>query len=265
MNKVTTIILLLIAVAFSGCQKTDIEGKIFDGFGNPVKDAVIKVEGTQFTSQTDGNGKYSVGYVPGDIKVLISKTGFTGTTFSVKISTESTFPAENKIIYEIPKERGIWYMDFASKQYLPIKKCDFSLDKKNSSAGGWTSQELESYFVRWSDIVKAKIELGNNSQSIFLDNTPEALSLIKLDEGVSEAFCEILQRKINNGWMGFQMGDYSDKIMILKEDNTHFDNGIVLRKANIEYGHAYAFVNYSVRNRNPIQGPIYLFLTEDNK
>lgn len=51
MKKLTTVILMLSAIAFSGSEKTAIQEKISDGFGNPVKDATIKVEGTQFSSQ----------------------------------------------------------------------------------------------------------------------------------------------------------------------------------------------------------------------
>lgn len=264
MKKSSFLLTVAITSLFSGCSKPSIEGEIFDGFGNPVKDATIKVEGTQFASQTNGNGRYSIGYVPGDIKVLVSKTGFTETSFSVKISTESTFPAEDKIIYEIPKEQGIWYMDFENKQYVLIKKSDFSLNKWKSS-DGWTSVEYESYLVRWSEIVNAKIKVGPNSQLTFFDNDPETQFLIKLDDGMSEEGCEILQRKIKNGWIGFQMGDYSDKITILKEDYTDFGNGIFLRKINLEGGHPYAFVNYSKRNEKPIQGLIYIFTAENNK
>ena len=274
MNKFKTIILMMSSIAFSGCEKTAIEGKIFDGFGTPVKEATIKVEGTQFVSQTDGNGRYSVGYVPGDIKVLVSKSGFTETSFSVKISTESTFPAEDKTIYEIPKEQGIWYMDFEKKQHVPIKKSDFISSE-------WTSREpMDQIFYKFIKYESYKVQMvadkytslklaSNNSPFIFLDNDLQNQNLIKL-EHVNEDY-EILYRKIDLGMTNAMIQNYSDKITILQEDHTALGNGLFLRKVNLEVGNTYAFVNYSkinsgwIREYNkPIQGLVYLFTVENN-
>ena len=124
-----SIVILSLLITVISCKRTTIEGKIIDGFGKPVKGATVKVAGTQFTSQTDASGEYSVGYVPGNIKVLITKEGFTDTSFSVTIATESIFPAETTSIFEIPKEIGIFVMQDGG--YVPLTKGEVSHNTVN--------------------------------------------------------------------------------------------------------------------------------------
>ena len=261
MKNATFVFLILTSIIMCSCKKTAIEGKVKDGFGNPVKDATIKIEGTQFTSQTDGEGEYSVGYVPGDIKVIISKPGFTQTFFTVKISTEAKFPAEEQTIYEIPKEPEICMMDFDKKEYVPIKKVNFSMDK-STTQGFMTITEYESIVVQILADNHTKILMNsNNSQFVFFNNDPQNQKLIKLEDA-TEGFYEILYRTKRNGSMGFAMGDFTDKINILNEDITELGDGKSLKKVNLEVGNIYAFVNYVKKSSNPIQGSVYFFITQ---
>ena len=160
MKKLITTILLLTAIVFGGCQKTAIEGKVIDGFGNPVKDAIIKIEGTQFTTQTNGSGEYSVGYVPGDITVLVTKPGFTDASFTVKIATETTFPAEAKTIYEIPKESGIFLMQ--DGMYKALSRGEVSSKKYSDSDGLFMGVYYE-YYISFDE---KKLYPQKNNQTV---------------------------------------------------------------------------------------------------
>jgi hypothetical protein len=262
MKKLATLSILFLAfVSLISCKKTAIEGRVLDGFGNPVKDAIVKVEGTQFTSQTNNNGEYSIGYVPGDIKVIITKDGFTQIDYTLKISTESQFPAEDKTIYEIPKESGIWLMDFVKKAYVPIKKVMVNKDK-TSQSGFLTITEYESYAIQILVDNYTDISMNNNdSHFVFFNNDPQNPKLIKLED-LPEGFCEILYRTRRNGAMGFAMGDFTDKINLVNEEFTDLGGGMSLRKVNLDAGSKYAFVNYVKKQSNPIQDLVYFFITQ---
>ena len=74
-----------------------------DGAGKPLPDAVVSVEFTTFKAITNAQGKYSVGYVPGKVKVLLQKAGYTSATIPLDIAIETTFPAAPVTLHKIPQ------------------------------------------------------------------------------------------------------------------------------------------------------------------
>lgn len=262
MKKLLLFILIINAILFAGCTKPTITGKVFDIFGNPVKDATVKIEGTQFTCQSAEDGSYSVGYVPGDIMVKITKQGFTENSFPLKISTEATFPAENKTIYELPSAKGIWFLDLEKKQYVSVKPTSVQMNKWDSSRGFFYS-ETESYTVPSIDNNKTEIYLDKNKQLTFLDYDSRCQSLVKLSANKNGEW-EILNRIKNNGDFGFMAGDFNDNINIQKVESNQLGNGLTLLNVSFEPNEVYVFSNYIKKNKNPIQDMAYLISTGKN-
>lgn len=250
MKKLTFIFSLLMLFTFGGCKKAVIEGKIFDGFGKHVIDATVKIEGTQFISQTNSNGEYSVGYVPGEIKVLITKQGYTDTTFTLKISTEATYPAEATTIYEIPKENGIYLMQ--NGNYQPLSKAKV-IQHTIKSENFWFNSQSTSYYVEYNNVLTIK---KNAAPILFFDNdlnNQTLLTLLATEDGRNM----ILQRNVSNGGLGFAMGDYKDTAVIIKETYRIFKNGLALRSANLEVGD-YIFATCTKSITEAIQGDCYV-------
>ena len=241
MKKLITTILLVTAIALGGCQKSVIEGKVIDGFGNPVKGATIKVKGTQFTTQTNDNGNYSVGYVPGDISVLISKPGFTDTSFAVTITTESKFPAEASLIYEIPKEVGIFLMQDGVYKALEDGKISV---KKYSIGDPWYREERHEVHVSFDEqnVLTVKKVDGN---LVFFDNDPNDQFLIRMHKdryGENVA----LVRTVRHGRPGFGTWNFKDEIDLVNETYKLFKNKLAIRTSNLDIGD-YLFAQFCCR------------------
>ena len=106
-----------------GCgSSAKIEGKVTDIFGDPIPGVEVKIDGSGFISKTDEDGWYSLNYAPGKIKIIFRKDGFTTHSMSLDIQQEVAFPAENVSLYPIPKELGLFYVDFANKKIVRLEK-----------------------------------------------------------------------------------------------------------------------------------------------
>ena len=97
--RVSTVIFLLL---FIGCSKPVIEGQVVDDLGVPVEGVVIKIMNSSLSSKTDSEGKYSVTFVPGEIKLMFTKSGYVSDSLSLNITEKTKYPAENIILYKIP-------------------------------------------------------------------------------------------------------------------------------------------------------------------
>ena len=247
--------MLLLLVVTSSCNRTRIEGRVLNGFGKPVKDATVKVEGTQFVTTTNSDGEYSVGYVPGNIKVSITKDGFTDTSFSVNIATEAKYPAATVIVYEVPKEHGIYLMQ--NEQYKPFSKG--SVRKQNYTRGDWLGMsQSDVYFVNFDENNITSIKQQDSTFS-FLDCDPRPIALFKIATNTKGNI--ILTRSTGGGGAGFMMGDYNDNALFVNEKFQHFkkgENNITLRLAKLDEG-LYAFAQYNKRGSPAINGELSVF------
>ena len=117
------VFLLIVATLLSGCGKDErIEGKVQDIFGNPLKDVNVKIKTSTFSSITDESGSYSLDYVPGSMKLLFSKDGYTTRSLDLNIQQKTYFPAETLTLYPIPQENGIFYVDTGNKRLIKIEE-----------------------------------------------------------------------------------------------------------------------------------------------
>jgi len=112
-NNLRITILIIIAALSSfpfGCSKKDIEGLTKDPFGKGISGVSVQILKSEFKSTTDGNGKYSLDYVPGTFTIQYSKDGYTTIKLNLAIQQKSKFPAEPIVMYPIPKREGIHYI-----------------------------------------------------------------------------------------------------------------------------------------------------------
>lgn len=252
----------LVAVAFlplalSGCKRAVIEGQVVDAFGKPISDAVASVTGTQFTAHSDGSGKYSVGYVPGNITVAVSKPGFTDTSFSVSIATQSRYPAGPVILFEIPKVPEIFVI--SGGKYETLGKASLTQQTSSSSDGFGMSTDYTVFSVEYADFAAIPVLKAQDTPFVFVDNDPDNQTLFRI---VREDGCNcLLTRIVQNGALGFAVGDFRDQAEIVREAYRS-KNGLTLRTVSLPPGN-YAFAPYNRRARSPIlAGSIYVIRVE---
>ncbi len=123
MNSRTALaILVLVATLVDGCGKPDrIVGKVQDVFGKPVKDAIVRIEKTAYSANTDGSGDYSVDYAPGSLRLIVAKAGYTTIGMDLSIGQKVNFAAETITLYPIPNEEGIFFVDTESRQLTKVE------------------------------------------------------------------------------------------------------------------------------------------------
>lgn len=245
---------LLSVNALSGCSGPAIEGQVLDGFGHPIGGVTVSVTGTQFTSQSNSRGSYSVGYVPGNITVAVSKAGYTDTAFSVNIATESRFPAGPVTLFEIPKTPEIFVI--SGGKYLALAKASVAREDMTTSSGFGLSTTHSRFSIVYEDPASVPTLYVRDSAFIFVDNDPAYQALFRIDG------CCLLTRVLQNGNMGFMMGDYRDDAQFVPETSRPFQSGMVLRRTSLTPG-SYAFAPYAKKSSEPITaGSIYVFDVE---
>lgn len=107
MNRVKYKLFLPLLILISGCAENIsicdsgmLSGLVQDRFGNPVKDALVTIEGTGLTGVSDENGIYTISDV------------VSGTDVSVTASS-ALYPSKTIVIEDISFDRGVAYCDFS--------------------------------------------------------------------------------------------------------------------------------------------------------
>jgi len=110
-----------------GCgEKAQIIGEVLDDKGIAIKDAAISVKTTDFKDTSDEKGKYAVKYIPGKVKLLITKEGYTFAEIDLDISTKSTITAGQTILYKLDDIFNLAFLnpDFARPLTLTLPSGD---------------------------------------------------------------------------------------------------------------------------------------------
>lgn len=245
-------------ILLSSCNKTAIEGTVTDAFGNPIGDVVVRVEGTQFSELTDDNGQYSVGYVPGDIKVLISKQGYTDTSFSVKIAAEALFPAEPVVLYGIPDSTGFFFI--SPSGYVALTKATLSQSSKESVVAGWLVRST--LFCANYDNENVFTVSKQDAEMMFFDNEMGEQNLFKIIT-TRDGRKGLLERNERIGGYGFgALGGLGDNANFINETYRVFKDELSIRKSNLDAGD-YAFVHYNKKNTQALDGSVYVIRVTD--
>lgn len=251
--------IVILAFGMTNCgEKAKVVGEVFDGFGSPLKDVTVSIEGTTFKATTNEKGKYSVGYVPGKIKISFIKDGYASAALSLDIAAEATFPAQVMTLYKIPSSEGIYL--FGKADYMPLRRGKISFRSKKFPFS-WNRPLFEETYAALGEFVS--IEKATKLK--FLDNDKINQQLFKLtDEGVI-----LFRTKL---WL-----ETKDRAQMIKDESKKIAEGIYIREAILEKG-KYAFVSLGVASQlgmggigsggplpavgalgHPIAEPVYLF------
>jgi len=218
-NILGTIALLVLVAGFTGCKKAEVAGNVLDNFGKPLSGATVTVDKTTFTTTTDSNGSYSVGYVPGKVLVSISKPGYLSQNLDLDIATETRYPAQTLTLYKLPAERGIFY--YGPSDYI-------SLPQGNMSSSNATFTFMVGWSPTTSSVTGNFVAINGGTELTFLSTDKRDIKLYSVKpEGVFA---------VTNGVTG------SVTATVYNDNIAHITPGISVRKATLSSG-KYAFID----------------------
>ena len=129
------LLFLIICLMLPACSK-NIEGKVTDVFGNGVAGVAIKIDKSNYTTTTDNTGKYSLEYAPGSFSVKYAKSGYTTMRVDLNLQQKTKFPAEEVVMYPIPKEQGVYYI--GDKELIKLN-FDKTVQQNSAQSGNYFS------------------------------------------------------------------------------------------------------------------------------
>jgi hypothetical protein len=229
--------------------KAQIVGDVSDGFGAPLSNVAVSIEGTAFTASTSGRGHYGIQYVPGKIKLSFNKDGYLPVVLDLEIATESKFPAHLITLIKIPPSQGIFF--FGGSEYVPVTKGKIAEEKKEF-AFSWDNPLVDySYLAEGGSLPVERRPVLK-----FIDNVPVPMILLRIKEGR-------LIFKQTRYW-----GKTEDKFDLVKANVIQLRDRLTICEVSLEIG-KYAFVAMksdkigsggpSYMTGPPIGEPVYLF------
>jgi hypothetical protein len=212
----------VLVAGFTGCKNAEVAGKVLDNFGHPLPGATVTVDKTTFTTTTDNNGSYSVGYVPGKVLVTISKPGYLSQNLDLDIATETSYPAQALTLYKLPAGRGIFFFGASDYTALPLGQVsDYQPLGVYTMASGLQQEPMT------SSVKGNYVTIGGGTELTFLSTDQRDIKLYGVrPDGVYAVVP-------NMGPMTATV--YQDKVV-------HITPGITVRKATLPSG-KYAFVD----------------------
>lgn len=227
-----------------------VEGEVKEYFGGPLEGVTVGISGTQFSTTTEKNGKYSLEYIPGRFQLEFSKEGYREKQLDFEISAETRVPVEQISLLKLPPGTGVYFVGESGYELLPLGRLIYNTGEYDS----WNHSRTSTYEVA-GDFAKLK----PNSPLVFLDNSRKNIALFAVD-----ANSVVLTSLYNSGTTrddGDRRRDSVEEIV----------PGYLRREIQLQPGR-YAFV--AVRwdeislNRttqrigarlNPVTDPIYMF------
>ena len=108
-----------------------ISGMVNDNWGKPLPSARISIANSSFSATSDGDGLFSIEYVPGALSLLITADGHTSRTVDLNLQQASSYPLDPTVLYLVPESRGFFYV--GDDGYYPLVQV--SVAKSESSRG----------------------------------------------------------------------------------------------------------------------------------
>lgn len=161
----------LTATLFFGCaRKAEIQGTVFDNFGKPIAGATVKIENAAFVAVTDKDGKYCISYVPGNIKLIVAKNGYSTDSLSLTIATESVYPAKAMTLFKAPPGMGIFAV--SESGYVQIPQVEIHCNSRRRPGNKYGL-----YFGRriYDLVDSITCNLGSSLTSLNIPSQPEIL------------------------------------------------------------------------------------------
>lgn len=94
----------VLILTLAGCGKPVLYGKVTDPAGQPVSGAFVSVENTGFVAMTAEDGGYELDYPAGELKLIVSKSGYNTMEMSLSIPRKRRYPVPEVQLQ--PRTRG---------------------------------------------------------------------------------------------------------------------------------------------------------------
>lgn len=78
----------------SGCSDSRIDGYVQNGIGEPLSGVAVTIEKSRFDANTDSEGRYSIDYAPGPIRLSFTKDGYATEVLDLNIQEKVRYPAK---------------------------------------------------------------------------------------------------------------------------------------------------------------------------
>lgn len=222
---------MLVAI-LEGCRgRPQISGEIRDNFGLPLAGAQVEVAGTAFAATTGRDGTYTIAYVPGAIKLEVSKDGYVPAGLELNVAVETRVPAKAITLYKKPPGQGLYFV--GASDYVPLTRVRLVVRNQNLGFRGWDQPGAVSYYQLdgIADKTLAHLPCERAARASFVDSEPASVRLFQAP------------------WDGYTVlaREYSttmsrDTARRVKEDPSSRQPGFIVRTARLECGFLYAFV-----------------------
>lgn len=229
--KKCTILSLLIILLITSCKKR-IKGGVDDNFGKGINGVSVTILNSNFHTYSDNNGRFEIDYVPGEIKLLYEKEGYTSDTQMLNIYKKSNYEAAEVMLIKKPDQKGVYYQSFGS--YIPLTKVKA---EKYDIASHW-----EKYTVEWYVVEHECVQIP------YLDAGPQPLynlviqDFFKNNDGfISYPKCLALYKIYgDNSEFATLKGSYIEGAKIIQGKKIKMDfiekDKTLLIKASLDYG-----------------------------
>jgi hypothetical protein len=174
-NCLRTVLALWLVAGFLGCTKPPvIHGRVVDVFQKPIAGADVSIPKTTFTAVSGSDGRYTIGYAPGQFDLSVRKPAYASTMIPLSVTQAADLPAADAVLYPIPPEPGIYYIGPDRLVPLPERKVqrNFKPLENNVSV-------LREYAFPFSNEPTPSIAFGTEAR--FLDTLAAAPTLYRGD------------------------------------------------------------------------------------
>jgi hypothetical protein len=173
MRKGMWLIVLFGTLFTVGCgESKKIEGVVLDLFGDPIPNAAVQVEKSEFRDITDSEGRYQLDYVAGNINVLFSAEGYTTESLELNIQEKAFYPASPTTLYPMPDESGVFYVDRKNKTLVNLAKSDI---KKSNIRYQKGSLKINAFTYTIPNITRVPTLQSGNIE--FIDTTKAQMNI----------------------------------------------------------------------------------------
>lgn len=269
MNKLGFVWVLTIAACLVGCSNEEMHGKVLDVFGNPVENASVSVTGTEFKTESDKNGQFSLDYAPGNnIVVTVRKDNYLPSAITRSITKKMDIELSPFVLFNQCENGLFLHANKQRKAFDTLNKRGVDLTK-NEDRNGMMFIQQETYSTVMADFneiglpaEKSQVpEFQCKDSSIFICPGSDYVLVRCGGEGM---VAEILNRKINNGALGFYAGDYKDFIHIVPTRllAVSEDGKTAIFKTGPMTENYYAWVRYNAKRRPAIGSSAYFFYAQ---
>jgi hypothetical protein len=99
--------MLVCISSLEGCKKAQIVGTVQEYDSKPIAGVKVFIENSTFTTETDSDGSYVIGYAPGAFAVRFEKDGYITQTLPLNLATAAPYEAPTiKLPRELTRDKA---------------------------------------------------------------------------------------------------------------------------------------------------------------